>query len=186
MQRLWQLAQIWKRLERRIVGGVLAVERKVRRSLLSAVALLAVATASQADDLVGRASVVDGDTIEIHGQRIRIEGIDVPESRQTCTESGTGAEVRCGQQAALWLADLIGAKPVSCTESGRDRYKRVLAHCSVAGQDIGAAMVEAGWALAYVRYSREYVDQEARARDAKAGIWQWEFTPPWDWRRRPQ
>lgn len=144
---------------------------------------MATATASRADDLVGRAVVIDGDTIEIHGERIRLEGIDAPESRQTCTVRDTGAEVRCGQRAALWLSDLIGEKPVSCTESGRDRYKRVLAHCTVSGKDIGAAMVSAGWALAFVRYSREYEPQEATARDAHAGIWQWEFVAPWDWRQ---
>lgn len=149
----------------------------------SVAVLMATGTPALAGDLVGRASVIDGDTIEIHGERIRLEGIDAPESRQTCTIRETGAEVRCGQQSALWLADMIGEKPVSCTESGRDRYKRVLAHCTVAGQDMGSAMVEAGWALAFVRYSREYEAQEAKARDAKAGIWQWEFVAPWEWRK---
>lgn len=136
-----------------------------------------------AQPLMGRASVIDGDTIEIHGERIRLEGIDAPESRQTCTDRETGDQIRCGQRSALWLADLIGVSNVTCVESGRDRYKRLLARCSVSGQDIGAAMVSAGWALAFVRYSREYEAREAKARDAKAGIWQWEFVPPWDWRQ---
>ena len=146
-------------------------------------AFLVTSLPAHASDLVGRASVIDGDTLEIHGERIRIEGIDAPESRQTCHDRATAADVRCGQRAALWLSDLIGAGTVTCVEVGRDRYKRVLAHCSVAGQDVGASMVEAGWALAYVRYSREYEAQEAKAREAKSGIWQWEFVAPWDWRR---
>jgi len=136
-----------------------------------------------AGDLSGRASVIDGDTIEIHGQRIRLEGIDAPESRQTCRDRMSGDEIRCGQKAAFGLSEMIGAQTVSCVEAGRDRYARMLAHCEVAGHDIGAAMVEAGWALAYVRYSREYEAQEAMARDAGKGIWQWDFTAPWEWRR---
>lgn len=136
-----------------------------------------------AEDLSGRATVIDGDTIEIHGQRIRLEGIDAPESRQTCRDRTSGDEIRCGQKAALWLAELIGQRTVSCVEAGRDRYARMLAHCEVAGHDIGAAMVEAGWALSYVRYSREYEAQEATASDAGKGIWQWDFTAPWEWRR---
>jgi len=140
-------------------------------------------TAAFAEPIVGRASVIDGDTIEVQGQRIRLDGIDAPESRQTCTDKTTGAEVRCGQQAAFWLSDFIGARPVVCVEGGTDRYKRVLARCNVQGQDIGAAMVRAGWALAFVRYSRDYVADEAAARASTAGMWQWNFVPPWDWRK---
>lgn len=140
-------------------------------------------SAAFADNLVGRATVIDGDTVEIHGQRVRLEGIDAPESSQTCRDREAGADVRCGQRASLWLADLIGTSPVSCTDAGKDRYGRMLAHCAVGGRDIGAAMVDAGWALAFVRYSREYEPQEAKARDAMAGLWQWEFVPPWAWRR---
>ena len=156
----------------------------MRFSLSAALcAFLVTSLPAHASDLVGRASVIDGDTLEIRGERIRIEGIDAPESRQTCHDRATAEEVRCGQRAALWLSDLIGARTVTCQEAGRDRYKRMLAHCAVAGQDVGAAMVEAGWALAYVRYSREYEAQEAKARDARVGIWAWDFVAPWDWRR---
>lgn len=149
--------------------------------LLTIAALLA-PVIGQAADLIGRATVIDGDTIEIHGQRVRLEGIDAPESSQTCRDREAGVDVRCGQRASLWLADLIGASPVSCMDAGRDRYGRMLAHCSVGGRDIGSAMVEAGWAMAFVRYSREYEPQEALATQARAGIWQWDFVPPWDWR----
>lgn len=151
------------------------------RLLAVASALLLPSTGS-AEDLVGRATVIDGDTIEIHGQRVRLEGIDAPESNQRCRDRQAGTDVRCGQQASIWLADLIGTSTVSCADAGRDRYGRVLAHCTVNGKDIGAAMVEAGWALAFVRYSREYEPQEAKARDAKRGIWKCEFAEPWKWR----
>ena len=150
---------------------------------LSLVALLASVSAAPAAGIEGRASVIDGDTIEIHGERIRLEGIDAPESNQPCTHKRTGQTWRCGQQASIWLSDLIGARTVSCVEAGRDRWKRMLAHCTVGGQDIGAEMVRNGWAMAFIRYSKEYVPEETEARSAGAGIWASEFDPPWDWRR---
>ncbi len=120
------------------------------------------------------------DTIEIHGERIRLEGIDAPESQQTFTDrvTGGGAEVRCGQQSALWLADLIAEKPVSCNESSRDRYKRVLAHCSVAGQDIGAAMVEPAGHSPLSGTAANMRRRGGEGTDAKAGIWLGYFVAP--------
>src|SRR4029453_9677723 len=78
-----------------------------------------------ASDPTGRASVIDGDTIEIHGQRIRLFGIDAPESRQTC--EANGQTYRCGQQAALSLADHVGQRTVACEERDTDRYGRIVA-----------------------------------------------------------
>ena len=144
---------------------------------------LILAAPAQAAGIEGRASVIDGDTIEIHGERIRLEGIDAPESNQPCTHKDTGQTWRCGQRAAIWLSDTIGAETVICVEAGRDRWQRMLAHCTVGGNDIGAELVRNGWAMAFVRYSKEYVQQEAEARTARAGIWASEFDPPWDWRR---
>lgn len=131
--------------------------------------------------IVGRASVIDGDTIEIHGTRIRLFGIDAPEGAQTCDLRGK--TYRCGQQAALALSDKLGNKTVECRPKDRDRYQRVVAVCTVAGEDINAWMVAQGWALAYRYYSRDYVTQEQRAADAKLGVWQGKFEAPWDWRR---
>lgn len=145
--------------------------------------LLLLALPAQAAGIEGRASVIDGDTIEIHGERIRLEGIDAPESNQPCIHKTTGQKWRCGQRAAIWLSDMIGAQTVRCVESGRDQWKRMLAHCTVGGYDISAEMVRNGWAMAFVRYSREYVREEAEARSSGAGIWATEFVPPWDWRR---
>ncbi|MFP6900792.1 MAG: thermonuclease family protein [Opitutales bacterium] len=131
-------------------------------------------------DINGTASVIDGDTIEIHGQRIRFHGIDAPESRQTCV---AGGEIwRCGQQASLALSDFIGRSPVVCQEQGKDRYGRVIGACSVRGQDIEARMVLNGWAMAYRKYSTDYVGQEQAAKAARRGIWRGKFVPPWDWR----
>lgn len=154
----------------------------IRAAVLVSGVLLAF-PAFSGEPLAGRASVIDGDTIEIHGARIRLEGIDAPESRQTCTSKETGEVIRCGQKAAFFLADLLAEHTVTCSEAGKDRYSRTLAHCKVEGQDVGAAMVRAGWALAFVRYSREYLPQEEEARVGGAGIWSTEFVAPWSWRR---
>ena len=137
----------------------------------------------EAADLVGVASVIDGDTLEIHGQRIRLLGIDAPESPQYCYLPD-GKKWRCGQTAALKLDEFIGNKTITCNKKGKDRYRRIVAVCSADGVDLGAWLVENGWALAYERYSKAYVEHQARARAAKAGIWKSRFQKPWDWRKQ--
>jgi endonuclease YncB( thermonuclease family) len=133
-------------------------------------------------DIVGRASVIDGDTLEIHGQRIRLWGIDTPESAQLCHVSGK--PWRCGQQAALAVSDYIGQRTVACIEQDRDRYRRIVARCSVAAEDIGAWLVGNGWALDYTEYSGgAYASHQAIAASAKIGIWRGTFDKPWEWRR---
>ena len=133
-----------------------------------------------ATDLTGQASIIDGDTIEIHGQRIRLFGIDAPESRQTC--EAAGQTYRCGQQAALVLADHIGQQTVACEPQDTDRYGRIVAICRGTGEDLNGWMVAQGWALAYRQYSMVYVSQETAAHAAGLGIWRGAFTAPWDWR----
>ena len=142
--------------------------------------LAAVAPAAQAD-VVGRPSVIDGDTIDIRGQRVRLHGIDAPEHAQTCRRNG---EIwRCGRQAALALADKIGQRPVSCEEKDRDRYGRIVAKCTVDGEDLSEWLAFNGWAVAYVYYSYEYTRSEASAKANRRGIWAGEFVRPSNWRR---
>ena len=135
----------------------------------------------------GQATVIDGDTIEIHGQRIRLHGIDAPEARQTCERNGQ--PYRCGQQAAMVLADMIGRRTVLCEAPGgetlgRDRYGRVIGRCRAGGRDLGEALVAAGWAVAYRRYSRDYVPAEKEAQRLGAGIWAGRFEMPAEFRKR--
>jgi endonuclease YncB( thermonuclease family) len=90
---------------------------------------------ASADTIAGRATVIDGDTLEIHGERIRILDIDAPESRQTCNAlSGSGW--KCGQWAANKLAEWIGQLTVTCETTRKDRYGRWLARCDVAGVNV--------------------------------------------------
>ena len=78
----------------------------------------------------------------------------------------------------------LGARrPVTCEDLGRDRYKRIIAKCTVAGEDLGAWMVSNGWALAYRRYTLDYVGEEDDAQAARRGIWASGFVKPWEWRR---
>jgi endonuclease YncB( thermonuclease family) len=132
--------------------------------------------------VTGRASVIDGDTIKIHGTRIRLFGIDAPESDQPCLIKGRS--VHCGQQATTALSDKINNRTVACHRKDIDRYGRIVATCAVAGEDIGAWMVTRGWALAYRDYSTDYVSQEQKASQAKLGMWQGDFERPRDWRRK--
>jgi endonuclease YncB( thermonuclease family) len=131
---------------------------------------------------VGVTTVIDGDTIDIHGQRFRLFGIDAPESKQLCNDVA-GKSYRCGQVAANILSNLIGRQTVTCEKKDVDRYKRIVAKCSVNGQDVGAYLVGKGLALAYVHYSTAYVPAETSARSAGMGLWAGTFEMPWDWRK---
>ena len=121
-------------------------------------------------------------TLEIRGQRIRLHGIDAPESRQLCA-TAEGQRWRCGQEAALSLADRIGRRQVSCTLRDIDRYGRFIAVCHQDGTDLNGWLVREGWAVAYRRYSRDYIRDENEARSARRNIWSGRFDMPWDWRR---
>lgn len=129
--------------------------------------------------VVGVASVIDADTIEVHGERIRLHGIDAPESSQVCLDSA-GVGFRCGQRAAMGLSDRIGRQTVSCDPRDIDRYGRTVAVCHVGEEDLGAWLVRAGLAFAYRQYSTDYVALEEEARLSRSGLWSGSFEFPWD------
>ncbi len=142
---------------------------------------LSLVTLTQAE-AVGVASVVDGDTLELNGQRIRLHGVDAPESGQSCLDEA-GNRYRCGQQAAHFLSRLINRHPTRCLVSGEDRYGRLIGICFSNGVELNRAMVSEGHALSYRRYSLDYVHDEDRARLERVGVWQGNFIEPWRWRR---
>ncbi|WP_245463200.1 thermonuclease family protein [Mesorhizobium sp. M2A.F.Ca.ET.043.02.1.1] len=134
--------------------------------------------------LIGVASVIDGDTIEIHGQRIRFNGIDAPESKQYCDDA-KGFEYPCGRLSAEALDSFLAAsRPVQCTLVTWDRYSRFVADCRHAeGASVAAWLVEHGQAPDWQRCSQgAYAQQQAKAKAAKVGLWVGKFETPWDWR----
>ena len=153
------------------------------QALAVSLPLLMVSVTIHAGDLNGKPRIVDGDTIWIGETKIRLHGIDAPEMKQTC-QKADGGEYRCGEMATFALAEIIDTHWVTCKGDTRDRYKRRIAVCYVGPYDINAEMVKRGWALAYRRYSMDYVGEEEDASNRNAGMWQGEFMKPWEWRQR--
>lgn len=165
------------------------IQRAILPFIFAAFALVASSADSLVADesvrpLVGRASVIDGDTIEIAGERIRINGIDAPEASQLC-EDDQGQSYRCGAMSAGALEQLLAeSRPLRCEFVERDQYGRFVGDCFRSDElGVAAAMVRAGMAMDWPRYSGgAYADEQSAAEAAKAGIWQGEFQPPWEWR----
>ena len=150
--------------------------------VLLALLLSSLAWAADADIVGGPTRVVDGDTLIVAGQRVRLQGVDAPERKQSCRRAGQ--RYQCGAAATQALRQQIGRGAVVCTIHGTDRDGRALGVCQDAnGTDLNSWLVAQGWALAYRRYSTTYVPQEDQAKAARAGIWAGEFVPPWAWRR---
>lgn len=117
-------------------------------------------------DLVGVPSVIDGDTIEIRGTRIRLNGYDTPERGSMCGQTNVY------QAAALELSDFIGSRNVECEVTGTDQYDRSIATCLVKGTDLGSHMVQNGWGRDWPRYSDgKYAADEKAARADRRGLW---------------
>ena len=121
---------------------------------------------ARAETVEGTARVVDGDTIEIRDQKIRLWGIDAPELAQRCTEDG--AVYPCGLDASHALAKRIGRKRVTCVRRDTDRYGRMVARSTVEDVGISQWMVTQGQAIAFRKYSLDYIADEDRARATKA------------------
>ena len=139
-------------------------------------------TASKISPIVGQATVIDGDTIVIHGKHIRLAGIDAPESSQRCVDVN-GTRYACGQDSAYVLADIIGRHTVTCQPEAKDKYGRFIATCFVAGVDINAEQVRQGQAIAYTHFSKKYVVEQYGARKEGKGIWGGSFEEPWKYRQ---
>lgn len=133
-------------------------------------------------DITGPARVVDGDTIWIGKTKIGIYGIDAPEQRQDCIRNS--APWPCGFESTEHLRSFIGSSPVTCESYGRDLHGRMIGKCQVNDLDIGAEMVSQGLALAFVRFSTDYVQNERDARDLGNGMHAGTFVEPWVWRKK--
>ena len=131
--------------------------------------------------ITGKAKVIDGDTIHIGNNKIRLHGIDAPEQKQTCTIEGN--EWNCGLDAMIFLSNLINKKSVSCKINDIDRYKRFVAICFIDNININQVMIISGWAIAYRYYSKDFIKDEEIAKKNKLGIWRGDFEEPYIYRK---
>ncbi|MEW9838757.1 thermonuclease family protein, partial [Mesorhizobium sp. ZMM04-4] len=164
---------------------------EVPSSAAESAKVIKVAKANAASDgstISGRASVIDGDTIEITGTRVRFNGIDAPEAKQLCKDA-KGKSYRCGQLASKALSTwLAKSRPVTCTFVEWDRYGRFVGDCYRAdGASVASWLVLEGHAMDWPRHSGgQYESDQVEARGSGKGIWQGEFEPPWEWRAEQQ
>lgn len=158
------------------------VEVSIRAiALVLGLAVAPVSVMAGGPDIAGTVTVIDGDTIDVRGSRIRLIGMDAPEGGQLCTRPN-GKLWQCGNESAAALARYVGRSPVRCQPAVHDRYKRTLAICFKGSEDINQWMVENGWAVTFRRFSLMYAPAEERAQKAKLGLWAGTFEMPWDWR----
>jgi endonuclease YncB( thermonuclease family) len=156
------------------------------RSLLTSAAIIIVLAChctetTAAEVLVGPARVVDGDTIELGAARVRLEGIDAPEAKQTCINA-RGRQWDCGRAASRELQQLVAKREVRCEADAKDDYGRLLGTCSVGDLDLNAQMIRNGLAWAFAKYSSTYVGVEKEARQARRGVFEVANLPPWEFR----
>lgn len=155
--------------------------RTMRILIFATLALVNVA--ARAADVTGVPRVVDGDTLVIGTTKVRLEGIDAPETDQICLDA-KGGRWSCGIDARDRLVAHIAGREIACTANGVDAYNRTLGTCRLANEDLNRWMVQEGLALAYVKYSSAYVRAEEDAREHQGGVWKGAFIAPWDWRHR--
>ena len=155
---------------------------KKLKLILFSILILFLITNSFAEEkfITGKATVIDGDTIKIQGISIRLSGIDAPEMKQLCFSDDVA--FNCGLSAKMHLEQLIKKDKgkVSCRFENLDKYGRILGHCA----GLNMSMVADGWAVAYTRYSDEYLPWQKIAKKQMLGLWATKFDYPEDWRRK--
>ena len=139
--------------------------------------------------------IIDGDSLEINDNKIRLLGIDAPEKKQICkkpyfiisfwwTFFSFKKNYECGIMATNKLKKLIDNKTIKCISENKDRYNRYLSTCYLKKIDINSWLVKNGYAVAYRRYSKKYILDEQHAKKNKLGIWQGTFQNPEEWRKK--
>ena len=167
--------------------------KKLSLSLFSIILFSSIITSAISFEkiIIGKANVTDGDTIKINDQKIRLFGIDAPETKQFCKEVYLSflifnfkRDYKCGEKSTNALKKKIKSKNIKClVQDKKDRYRRNIGICYLKKQDINSWLVKNGYAIAYRRYSKKYIMDEQYAEDNKLGIWQGTFMEPEKWRR---
>ena len=139
----------------------------------------------------GIAKVIDGDTIKIRKSKIRLYGIDAPESKQICQKPwltisflSFNRDYPCGEISTKKLKNKINNKYILCKSFNKDRYKRFIAECYENKTNVNKWMVQNGYAVAYRKYSNKFISYENLAKKEKLGLWMGTFEMPWVWRKK--
>lgn len=127
-------------------------------------------------------AVIDGDTIHIGDKKYRFSGIDAPEIKQTCQKDGV--VIMCGVIAKDALQNKINNREVSCKDEEIDRYQRIVAECFIGEESLSKYLVRNGYAVAYRKYSKKFIEDEEYAKQNKLGLWSMTFEYPWDYRAK--
>ena len=151
--------------------------KELLSAFISLVLLLCYTVEVKSADL----KVIDGDTIILDGEKIRFSGIDAPELKQLCKKEDQ--TVFCGILSKDVLVKKIGNQIPICIKEGKDIYNRFLAECFINGESLSRFLVRSGFAFAFVKYSKKYVEDEMYAKQRKFGIWLMKFKYPWEFRK---
>ena len=142
-------------------------------------------------EISGNAQIIDGDTIKINSKKIRLHGIDAPESKQMCKKPYLTIifftftkDYPCGKISTQKLQKKINNKVITCKILDIDRYKRLIGECYKRNLNLNSWLVSNGYAVAYRKYSKKYISNEINAKNEKKGLWQGKFEMPWDFRRK--
>ena len=154
----------------------------IKKFNISFIILLILSSKILANEILGVPNITDGDTIKIFNNRIRLHGIDAPEKKQKCTRNKKN--YNCGTIATKALSRKISKKLVKClNQENKDRYNRFIGVCFVENEDLNKWMVRNGYAIAYRRYSKDYILDEEFAKINKLGLWSGTFLRPEKWRK---
>lgn len=132
--------------------------------------------------IYGVSSVVKGDTLTVSGRIVHLFGVASPDISQTCAD-GQGRGYRCGQQSISWLSGWLAENTIKCHILGEDNQGVLTGVCMLGSYDIGAAIINAGWAVADTRQTQIYLNYQNQASQGRRGLWQGKFYMPWDWQK---
>ena len=130
----------------------------------------------------GVSRVLTGDVLSLRGRTVKLFGVAAPEISQTCADE-QGRGYRCGQQSMAWLSNWLADNPLRCHILGEDKKGILTGVCMLGQYDIGAAIVNAGWAVADTRQTQIYLAYQNQASQNRRGLWQGKFYTPWDWQK---